>query len=75
MFRDNEGYGILEVFRGQLWEYERLIKKKSPVDVLMHLWPICEAMAFFFVGEEDEGWLSMLPLKRDRLELMVKSGG
>ncbi|KAF8251562.1 hypothetical protein K440DRAFT_613389 [Wilcoxina mikolae CBS 423.85] len=71
----SEGCGILEVFRGQLWEYERLVKKKSPqTDVMKHLWPVCEAMAFFFVGEEDEGWL-MVDDADDIAELVALFGG
>jgi hypothetical protein len=59
MIRDEEGYNVMEVIHGQLWEYERAIgKKKEPVDALRNLWPIVEGMAFFFLGGEDIHWMS-----------------
>jgi hypothetical protein len=62
MWRDQEGYLVIEIINGQLWEYERKAgQRKRKVDVLQELWPIIEALVFFFHGKEDSHWLGMCP--------------
>ncbi|KAA8902955.1 hypothetical protein FN846DRAFT_954848 [Sphaerosporella brunnea] len=59
-WRDSEGYMVIEIFHGQLWEYERTVgRRKQPADVLTELWPIAEAMAFYFMGDDDDMWMNV----------------
>jgi hypothetical protein len=55
--RHEEGYGKLKVLHGQVAEYDRLRTTAHVMDS----WPIVEAMAFFFVGEDDVGWQRRYP--------------
>jgi hypothetical protein len=57
VIRHGEGYGKLKVLHGQVAEYDRLRVSGHVMD----LWPIVEAMAFFFVGEDDMGWQRTFP--------------
>ncbi|KAA8901302.1 hypothetical protein FN846DRAFT_957502 [Sphaerosporella brunnea] len=58
MVRDAEGYAVISIFHGELSQYQRhTAQRKKSADVVMDLWPIVEALAFFLWGSDDAHWM------------------